>query len=97
MRCIQVDSQNHLYLAGRDMVPTHNTTTAMRVIAQTQRKYPDQVAVLIDTEGTYDAAWGATHGIDNERLVLVQPESGEQGRGPRPRRHQGQGDLDRRP
>lgn len=54
------------------------TTTAMRVIAQTQRKYPDMVAVLIDTEGTYDAEWGAKHGIDNERLVLVQPESGEQ-------------------
>jgi recombination protein RecA len=54
------------------------TTTAMRVIAQTQRKYPDMVAVLIDTEGTYDADWGTKHGIDNERLVLVQPESGEQ-------------------
>ncbi|QSY98688.1 hypothetical protein J2J97_31960 (plasmid) [Rhizobium bangladeshense] len=54
------------------------TTTAMRIIAQTQRKYPNMVAVLIDTEGTYDAEWGAKHGIDNERLVLVQPESGEQ-------------------
>lgn len=54
------------------------TTTAMRVIAQTQKKYPDQVAVLIDTEGTYDAVWGERHGIDNDRLVLVQPESGEQ-------------------
>lgn len=25
MRCIQVDSPNHLYLAGRSLVPTHNT------------------------------------------------------------------------
>lgn len=26
VRCIQVDSPSHLYLAGRKMVPTHNTT-----------------------------------------------------------------------
>lgn len=26
VRCIQVDSPNHLYLAGEGMVPTHNTT-----------------------------------------------------------------------
>jgi len=28
VRCIQVDSPSHLYLAGRGMVPTHNTETA---------------------------------------------------------------------
>jgi hypothetical protein len=28
VRCIQVDSPSHLYLAGRKMVPTHNTTLA---------------------------------------------------------------------
>lgn len=27
VRCIQVDNADHLYLAGRAMVPTHNTTT----------------------------------------------------------------------
>ena len=54
------------------------TTIAMRIIAQAQRKYPDMVAVLIDTEGTYDPVWGAIHGIDNEKLVLAQPDSGEQ-------------------
>ena len=26
MRCIQVDSPSHLYLAGRGMIPTHNST-----------------------------------------------------------------------
>jgi replicative DNA helicase len=28
VRCIQVDNADHLYLAGRTMVPTHNTTLA---------------------------------------------------------------------
>lgn len=28
VRCITVDSPNHLYLAGRSLIPTHNTVTA---------------------------------------------------------------------
>ncbi len=29
VRCVQVDSADHLYLAGRHMVPTHNSTLAL--------------------------------------------------------------------
>jgi replicative DNA helicase len=29
VRCVQVDSDDHLYLAGRGMVPTHNSTLAL--------------------------------------------------------------------
>jgi replicative DNA helicase len=29
VRCVQVDSPDHLYLAGRDMIPTHNSTLAL--------------------------------------------------------------------
>ena len=29
VRCVQVDSQDHLYLAGRGMIPTHNSTLAL--------------------------------------------------------------------
>ncbi len=29
VRCVQVDSTDHLYLAGRGMVPTHNSTLAL--------------------------------------------------------------------
>jgi replicative DNA helicase len=29
VRCVQVDSADHLYLAGRGMVPTHNSTLAL--------------------------------------------------------------------
>ena len=29
VRCVQVDSLDHLYLAGRSMIPTHNSTLAL--------------------------------------------------------------------
>jgi replicative DNA helicase len=29
VRCVQVDADDHLYLAGRSMVPTHNSTLAL--------------------------------------------------------------------
>jgi replicative DNA helicase len=29
VRCVQVDSHDHMYLAGRGMVPTHNSTLAL--------------------------------------------------------------------
>lgn len=54
------------------------STMGYKMIAQAQKKYPDQAPVLLDIEGTYSPEWGAVHGIDNARLVLVQPESGEQ-------------------
>lgn len=53
------------------------TTMALRALARAQEKYPDKVAALIDLEGTYDPAWGALHGIQNDRLALAQPPSGE--------------------
>jgi recombination protein RecA len=54
------------------------TTVTMRVVASAQAKYPDKSAVFIDAEGTFDAQWAQTHGIDIDRLVIVQPEYGEQ-------------------
>ncbi|MCW2541553.1 MAG: replicative helicase [Frankiales bacterium] len=29
VRCVQVDNADHMYLAGRNMIPTHNSTLAM--------------------------------------------------------------------
>jgi replicative DNA helicase len=31
VRCVQVDNADHLYLAGRAMIPTHNSTLAMDI------------------------------------------------------------------
>lgn len=55
------------------------TTTAMRVAANAQVKYPDKKVLFADFEGTYDPLWGAIHGIDNEEMELAQFDSGEQG------------------
>lgn len=33
VRCIQVDSPNHLFLAGRGLIPTHNTEIQIRKVA----------------------------------------------------------------
>lgn len=54
------------------------TTLTLRAIGQAQKKYPDRTPALIDLEGTYAPEWGEVHGIDNSRLALVQPDTGEQ-------------------
>lgn len=54
------------------------TTLAMRLIGQAQKKFPDKRAVFIDNEGTYDNTWAARHGVDSDKLYLVQPQTGEQ-------------------
>ena len=37
VRCIQVDSQSHLYLAGRSMIPTHNSLAYLLPIVRSGR------------------------------------------------------------
>lgn len=54
------------------------STVSDRVIAAAQRKYSDKQAVKIDVEGTHSNAWSACHGVDVDRLVVAQPETGEQ-------------------
>lgn len=54
------------------------TLVGMRAMAQAQKRFPDMKVVMVDTEGTYDPVWGAIHGIDNDALMYVQPDYGEQ-------------------
>lgn len=63
VRCITVDSPSHLYLAGRTMIPTHNTVIINNLIAR--------VLECRDTAGNADAlVWVAA----SEKLVpLVYP------------------------
>jgi len=39
VRCVQVDNDDHLYLAGRSMVPTHNSTLALDVARNASVKH----------------------------------------------------------
>jgi len=53
------------------------TTMLLRVVASLQRKHPDKVVVWVDAETTLDRDWAVKHGVDLQRLVILQPESGE--------------------
>ena len=48
------------------------------LIASIQYYYPDQVCVIIDLEGTFDKVWAQTLGVDLERLLIVEADTGEQ-------------------
>ena len=39
VRCVQIDNPDHLYLAGRSMVPTHNSTLALDVARNASVKH----------------------------------------------------------
>jgi replicative DNA helicase len=45
VRCVQVDSQDHLYLASRSLVPTHNSTLALDLARAATVKH--QMATVI--------------------------------------------------
>lgn len=49
VRCIQVDNQDHLYLAGRTMIPTHNSTVALD-IARSAAIHHNMATVIFSLE-----------------------------------------------
>lgn len=53
------------------------STAAEKVIAGAQRTMPDQQVAHVDVEHTRDAVWGEKLGVDNDRLLYVQPDTGE--------------------
>lgn len=60
-QCIAVDSPTHTYLAGRTMVPTHNTV--LRRLAKTLPKSPE-VAWAIENDGAIRQDY-TEHGIEH--------------------------------
>ena len=46
VRCIQVDSPSHMYLAGRGCVPTHNTSFALNVALHAAVDHKKAVAIF---------------------------------------------------
>lgn len=51
---------------------------ADRIIMGAQQTLPDMQAVKIDVEGTHNAEWSGKIGVDNDALLVSQPDSGEQ-------------------
>lgn len=54
------------------------STLAMLACIWCQREFPDMVVVWIDVEGTFDWEWFIKLGGDPDRLILIEPETGEQ-------------------
>jgi LAGLIDADG DNA endonuclease family protein len=54
VRCIEVDSPGHLYLAGESCIPTHNSTLLNVLTAQLCRM-PDALIFWIDLKGGQEA------------------------------------------
>ncbi len=57
---------------------TGKTTLSLLCIANAQRIQPDMIAVFVDIEGTLDLGWARRLGVDLERLLVIEPESGEE-------------------
>ena len=57
---------------------TGKTTLSYLIVAEAQRQSPDDVAAIIDIEGTFDEVWASRMGVDLDRLLVVEPESGEE-------------------
>jgi recombination protein RecA len=53
------------------------STTALQSIATIHRTMPDAMCAWVDVEGTLDKVWARKLGVDLERLVIAEPESGE--------------------
>lgn len=51
-RCVQVDAPHHLYLAGREMIPTHNSMIASVIAAWWVSVHPPGQAIVITTAPT---------------------------------------------
>lgn len=53
------------------------STTALQAIASLHRRDPDAIAAWVDVEGTFDKTWARKLGVDLERLLIAEPETGE--------------------
>jgi recombination protein RecA len=76
VRCIQVDHPSHTYLAGRECIPTHNTTVALHAVANAQKN--GGIAAFIDAEHALDPDYAKNLGVDTDALLVSQPDTGEQ-------------------
>lgn len=53
------------------------TTMAAILCAEAQKMFPDRFVAYVDMEGKVDLPWFEAHGVDLDRLFLLQPESAE--------------------
>lgn len=57
---------------------TAKTTMSLMAVVEAQRAYPEEMVGFIDMEHTFDKEWAELHGVDTDRLYVVQPNTSEE-------------------
>lgn len=70
------------YIRGRltelwGLTSLGKTTMGLIAMAEAQKAIPDRRVALIDIEKTFDPTWAVAHGVDLDRLRVMQPETAE--------------------
>lgn len=68
-------SRGHMIYGERS---AGKSTVAALMCINAQRMFPDQVVAWVDIEGTFDLDWFVKLGGDPQRLLLLEPRSGEE-------------------
>lgn len=93
VRCIQVDSPSHLFLAGHGMVPTHNTETQLNIVGYYISSEPTEILFVFPTDGvaeqfSKERLNPMIEGTDALRDRITEEAPVKQTRGRRKRRQQ---------
>lgn len=54
------------------------SSICLKLMANAQKKWPDQQVVLLDTEGAFDEIWATKQGVDTSKLLVIHPNTGEE-------------------
>jgi recombination protein RecA len=54
------------------------STLAIITMREAQKKYPDKTVAFIDLENSFDREWATNIGLDCDKILFSQPESGEE-------------------
>ena len=75
--CIKVDNPTSLFIT-KDFIPTHNTTSALDVVANFQNmesaKDKPRKCLYVDAEHTLDVEWATKLGVNVDDLIILEPE-----------------------
>jgi recombination protein RecA len=54
------------------------STLSIITMIEAQKKYPDKTVAFIDLENSFDREWATNLGLDCDKILFAQPDSGEE-------------------